>query len=79
MRADLLHVVTAVANPMRWQSRIRLYRDFAARMLDSGVRLTVVECAFGERPHERVFPAAGADHQDGAGEGGTQRTCSFLR
>jgi hypothetical protein len=52
MRADLLHVVTAVANPMRWQSRIRLYRDFARHMLESGVKLTVVECAFGERPHE---------------------------
>ncbi|MBV9735580.1 MAG: hypothetical protein JO209_06690 [Acidisphaera sp.] len=52
MRADLLHVVTAIANPMRWQSRLRLYRDFARHMLDSGVRLTTVECAYGDRPHE---------------------------
>ena len=52
MRADLLHVVTAIANPMRWQSRIRLYREFEAHMLASGVRLTVVECAYGDRPHE---------------------------
>ena len=50
MRADLLHVITAVSNPMRWESRIRLYRDFERRMLDSGVHLTTVECAHGDRP-----------------------------
>jgi hypothetical protein len=49
---DALHVVTAVANPIRWRSRIKLYRRFEEHMLDSGVRLTVVECAFGDRPHE---------------------------
>jgi hypothetical protein len=52
MRNDLLHVVTAVANPIRWASRIRLYRDFERHMIDSGVHLTVVECAFGDRPFE---------------------------
>ena len=52
MRNDLLHVVTAVANPIRWESRIRLYRDFERHMLDSGVHLTVVECAYGERPFQ---------------------------
>jgi hypothetical protein len=52
MRNALLHVVTAIANPIRWKSRIRLYRDFEQHMLDSGVQLTVVECAFGERPFE---------------------------
>ena len=51
MRADLLHVVTAFANPIRWQSRQRLYQAFEQHMLDSGVRLTVVECAYGDRPH----------------------------
>jgi hypothetical protein len=49
MRNDLLHVVTAVANPIRWESRIRLYRDFERHMLESGVHLTVVECAYGDR------------------------------
>jgi len=49
---DPLHVVTAIANPIRWQSRTRLYRQFEEHMLDSGVRLTVVECAYGDRPHE---------------------------
>ncbi len=52
MRADLLHVVTAVANPQRWSSRVRLYRDFERHMLQSGVDLTVVECAYGDRPFE---------------------------
>ena len=52
MRADLLHVVTCVANPIRWQSRIQLYRAFEQHMLDSGVRLTTVECQYGERPFE---------------------------
>ena len=50
MRADLLHVVTCVANPIRWASRERLYRDFASHMLESGVHLTTVECAYGDRP-----------------------------
>ena len=52
MRAELLHVVTAISNPVRWASRIKLYKDFEQHMLDSGVKLTVVECALGERPHE---------------------------
>ena len=52
MRADLLHVVTCVANPIRWQSRVKLYRQFERHMLDSGVRLTTVECQYGERPFE---------------------------
>lgn len=52
MRAEMLHVVTAVSNPIRWQSRIKLYKEFEQHMLDSGVSLTVVECAYGDRPHD---------------------------
>lgn len=52
MRSDSLHVVTAIANPIRWGSRIKLYREFEQHMLDSGVKLTTVECAYGDRPHE---------------------------
>jgi hypothetical protein len=47
-----LHVVTAIANPIRWNSRICLYRQFEQHMLDSGVALTVVECAYGDRPFD---------------------------
>lgn len=52
MRNDLLHVVTAVSNPIRWHSRIALYKQFEEEMLDAGVNLTVVECAYSERPFE---------------------------
>jgi hypothetical protein len=47
-----LHVVTCISNPIRFQSRYRLYRDFAKHMHDSGVDLSTVECAFGARPFE---------------------------
>ena len=52
MRAELLHVVTTVNNPMRWQSRITHAKRFIEHMLDSGVLLTVVETATGERPFD---------------------------
>ena len=52
MRADLLHVVATVANPIRWDSRIRLARDFIEHMLDGGVKLTLVEVQYGERPFD---------------------------
>jgi hypothetical protein len=56
MRADLLHVVTVMANPVRWESRLRLYRQFEQHMLESGVHLTTVECALGDRPFELDNP-----------------------
>lgn len=49
MYADL-HVITAVANPSRWRSRYYLFKAFENHMLESGVKLHVVEAAFGERP-----------------------------
>lgn len=56
MRSELLHVVCAIANPMRWNSRIDIYKAFEQHMLDSGVKLTTVECAYGERPFELHNP-----------------------
>jgi hypothetical protein len=50
--AQSLHVVTVVANPIRWKSRAALYRDFERHMIESGVQLTLVECAYGDRPFE---------------------------
>lgn len=38
-----------MANPINWKSRIRLYNDFEQHMLESGAKLTVVECAYGDR------------------------------
>lgn len=52
MDASLLHVVAVYFNPMRWQSRKALEMAFEQHMLDSGVSLTTVECAYGERPFE---------------------------
>jgi hypothetical protein len=56
VKAELLNVVSVVFNPIRWQSRIALYRQFEQHMLDSGVHLTTVECALGERPFELDNP-----------------------
>jgi hypothetical protein len=61
MRADLLHVIATIANPIRWKSRDRLYDSFEQHMLDSGVRLTVVECAYGDRPF-RLAGRTGISH-----------------
>lgn len=47
-----LHVIAVYNNPRRWQSRLRLLREFIPHMLDSGTRLTLVQHAFGERPFE---------------------------
>lgn len=51
MFADL-HVITAVSNPERYQSRYKLYREFEKRCLDAGAKLHTVEVAFNNRPHE---------------------------
>ena len=60
MRPDLLHVIAVVSNPVRWESRMRLYRQFEEHMLDSGVKLTTVECAYGERPFD-IAPRTGVN------------------
>ena len=52
MDANMLHVVTVVANPVRWKSRMQLFDVFLRGMREAGVKLTVVECQYGERPFE---------------------------
>lgn len=52
MRRDLLHVIAVYSNPIRWESRLAVHKKFEEGMLDQGVKLTTVECAFGERPYE---------------------------
>lgn len=47
-----LHVVAVFSNPRRWKSRSRLVRNFVQHMVESGVSLTLVDHAFGERNHE---------------------------
>jgi len=51
MRPDLLHVVAVVSNPRRYKKRYAHFEKFITHMVQSGVQLHVVECAFGERPH----------------------------
>lgn len=44
-----LHVVTAIFNPWRYRSRIKLYNDFEKYVKDSGGILTTIELAMGDR------------------------------
>jgi len=48
--SEILHVVTAVSNPLRWQSRTRLARAAIADWLDApNVHVTLAECVYGSR------------------------------
>jgi hypothetical protein len=48
-----LDVITVISNPIRWASRTRLAREaIAGWLLDPHVRITLVEAAYGERPHD---------------------------
>ena len=62
LRSDnTLHVVGVVSNPVRYNSRYRLARQWAERMRATPfVKLHVVEAAFGDRHHE--LRQNGEDH-----------------
>ena len=47
-----LVVITIISNPVRYQSRYKLYRKFEEQMKEAGALLITVEQAFGERPFE---------------------------
>lgn len=52
---NTLHVIAVCSNPMRYQSRYRLMREFIQAMITTKcVHLTVVEAAFGDRQHEII-------------------------
>jgi hypothetical protein len=55
-----LHVFTARSNPLHWTTPHRNWLRFAAAMLDAGVTLTVIECAYGEEDHRCAM--AGVHH-----------------
>jgi hypothetical protein len=57
MTNDPLYVVTSVFNPLRYNSRIRLYNEFAKYVVDSGADLWTAELAFGDRPYSVTDPA----------------------
>ena len=52
MKAELLHVFTPYANPMRWNNRNLVHNEFEKNMLEAGVKLTTIECTYGNRPYE---------------------------
>jgi hypothetical protein len=47
-----LYVIAVCANPIRYSTRYRLFRDFLAHMHDLNAQVLVVELAFGDRPFE---------------------------
>ncbi len=50
MKADLLDVFAVRSNPLRWQQPEIVAKEWVEHMLDSGVRLHLVEVQYGERP-----------------------------
>jgi hypothetical protein len=44
-----LYIITPIFNPFGFQSRYRLYRNFAKHMADSGAKLFTIEAAFGDK------------------------------
>jgi hypothetical protein len=50
---NTLHVIGVISNYVRWQSRYRLFRKWEKAMLQThGVKLYVVEAAYGDRHYE---------------------------
>lgn len=58
-----LYVVTPIFNPCRYQSRIRLYRDFEKYVADAGAKLITVELAYGARDFTVTEPCDPFDVQ----------------
>ncbi len=46
-----LHVFAARSNPLHYKAPQQNWERFAEHMLDAGVTLTVVECAYGDEDH----------------------------
>ena len=46
-----LHVVCAITNPCRYESRTRLHQEFEQRVIAAGAEITTIEAAFGQRAH----------------------------
>lgn len=47
-----LHVISVLSNPVRYESRARLFKEFVDRMKIYGITHWIVEAAFGEREYE---------------------------
>lgn len=44
------YCIAVISNPVRYYSRIELYKDFEKHVLSTGAQLITVEAAFGDRP-----------------------------
>lgn len=51
-RPDQLHVISVLSNPIRYESRLSLFREYVERMTAAGVTLWIVEATFGERKYQ---------------------------
>ena len=51
-----LHVICVVSNPIRFNSRDKLFREFRERMQKSKATVWIVEARFGERDFTHVDP-----------------------
>jgi hypothetical protein len=51
-----LHVFAARFNPLRWKTPDNIYKEWVGHMLDSGVKLHVIECQPGDRPFVGDLP-----------------------
>ena len=61
IRASDLHVISVISNPVRFESRVRLFREHMDRCATSGATHWFIEAAFGERPYE-VTKASDPQH-----------------
>ena len=61
MKPELLHVITTHFNPVRFNKPRELRHDFIEHMLNSNVKLTVIECTYGDRPPE-IRQTDGVNH-----------------
>jgi hypothetical protein len=59
---NTLHIIGVISNPARWQSRIRLFKEWRERMLKyPNIKLYVVEGVYGDRQPE-CAPEEGQDY-----------------
>lgn len=61
MNFSKFHIVTAIMNPIRYNSRIWLYRDFEKHVTRHGAKLTTIEIAFGDRDFQ-ITEAGNPNH-----------------
>jgi hypothetical protein len=55
------HVIAPIFNPMGFKSRLKQYINFEKHMIDLGVSLYVIECAYGKREFE-IPESSGVTH-----------------